>query len=481
MVDWVPNQFAGLRHSTPHPYTQNVPLVLYGPGFIRPGVRPATEATVADLAPTYAELLDFGGFPERDGRVLHEALLPKQDRNGVPRLIFHLVWDGAGDNVLSQWPNSWPVLKQIMKEGASYPHATVGSSPSITPSIHSNMGTGAFPKSHGIPDMILRNDEGTAVKSFENTSPQYLRLSTIADLWDAANGNAPLIGMLAKDSYHLGMMGHGAYLPGGDHDIAIIDKAHTIAFRTNESYYTLPSYVEDLAGLEDAVSEVDARDGEADGKWLGNELNPTVDLIRYSPVWPIFQTQKIVQVLENEGFGADETPDLFFTNYKSTDLAGHQWNMLEPEERDVLAEQDRQLGALIDVLDELVGEQNYVLAITADHGMNPYPSTTGGWAIDSGEVTADIERHFDKVSGRRHIVYSNRGYQLLLNKDELRRNDVTAADIAAFVRDYRIRDNLSAGEQLRAEFKARADERIFMTALTSTELKRALQCARERT
>jgi len=478
MVDWAPNQFAGLRHSTPHPYTQNVPLVLYGPGFIRSGVRPDPAATVADLAPTYAELLGFEAFPQRDGKVLREALLPAHRRNDAPKVIFHLVWDGAGDNVLARWPDAWPNLRKLMEEGAAYPNTTVGSSPSITPAIHSTMGTGAFPTGHGIPDMVLRNEQGHVVKSFGRTSPQYLRLRTLADLWDAANENRPLVGMSAKDSYHVAMMGHGAYLPEGDLDIAILDKAHTIAFRTNETYYSLPSYVENLEGLDDVVAEVDGRDGEADGRWLGNELDPAIDLIRYSPVWPIFQTEKIIQVLETEGFGNDDVPDMFFANYKSTDLVGHQWNMLEPEERDTLAEQDRQLGVLLEALNRLVGKDGYVLALTADHGMNPYPSVTGGWAIDSGEVTADIERRFDKVTAKSHLVKSNRGYQLLLNKDELKRNDVTPAAIAAFVRTYRIRDNVPEGGTLPTDFRERAGERVFMTALTPAELDEALKCAR---
>jgi hypothetical protein len=65
LIERYPNGF-GKRHASPFPYTQDVPLVLYGPGFIRPG-RYEGEATHADLAPTFAELLGFDAFPERDG------------------------------------------------------------------------------------------------------------------------------------------------------------------------------------------------------------------------------------------------------------------------------------------------------------------------------------------------------------------------------------------------------------------------------
>ncbi|MEA2447316.1 MAG: hypothetical protein QOK47_953 [Actinomycetota bacterium] len=478
-AEQLPNQF-GTRHSTPYPYTQEIPIVLYGPGFIRSGVTADRPVTAADIAPTLAELLDFDEFPERDGRVLEEALLPEAERKGVPRLIFTLVWDGGGDNVLEQWPDSWPHLKRLMSRGTSYSEATVGSTPSITPAIHATIGTGAFPSHHGLPDTRMRVQKDRIVDAWENSSPRYLKLRTLADLWDSANGNAPLVGMLARDNWHLGMIGHGAFLSEGDSDIAVMDQLGGVEFRTNPAYYSLPEYLLGLDGLQEAIDEVDIRDGEGDQSWLGNPLLPFDGRIRETPAWSIYQSQKIVQLLTNEGFGADEVPDLFFTNYKSTDLAGHTWNMTEPEERDDLAEQDRQLAFIIKQLDKLVGKNNYVLAMTADHGQTPYPMVTGGWAIETPDMTADIEKRFDKTTPNKPLVLSNRGYQIMLDPREVEKNNVDPADIAAFVRDYRIEDNVTPSNQVLKRFEGKTDERLFLTALTPDELERALTCARSR-
>ncbi|MGH2526127.1 MAG: alkaline phosphatase family protein, partial [Actinomycetota bacterium] len=46
----------GLTHATPFDYTQEVPVLLYGPGFVRPGIYDA-PITLADVAPTTAALL----------------------------------------------------------------------------------------------------------------------------------------------------------------------------------------------------------------------------------------------------------------------------------------------------------------------------------------------------------------------------------------------------------------------------------------
>jgi predicted AlkP superfamily pyrophosphatase or phosphodiesterase len=476
-IERYPNLY-GNRHSTPFPYTQNVPLVLYGPGFIRRGFTSDRNVTLADIAPTYAELLGFEDFPRREGRPLDDALLPVSQRNGVPKLIFTLVWDGGGDDLLDQWPKAWPELKSLRAEGASYSKATVGSSPSITPAIHATIGTGAFPQTHGLPDIRMRV-KGEIVDAYDGTSPKFLWPKTLADLWDAANDNAPLVGMLARDSWHLGMIGHGAFLPEGDRDIAVLDALGRIAFHTNERYYTMPDYV-DLGGLEEAVAQLDQRDGAADARWLGNPLIPEDGKIRYTPAWPVLQTQKVVEIIRNEGFGRDDVPDLFFTNYKTTDLAGHEWNLVEPEVRDALRGQDAEIPVLIDALDRMVGKRNYVLALTADHGITPYPEVLGGWPINTREMTTDLERELDRATPRRSLVLANRGYQIMLDRREMRRNGVTARDVAQWVRAYRLGENVPRDEDVTGSFVGREDERLYLTALTPNEVEDALACARSR-
>ena len=465
------------RHSTPHPYTQDVPLLLYGPGYIKQGVAPDTEATVADLAPTFAELLGYEEWPtDRDGKVLEEALLPPEERNGTPKLIFTLVWDGGGDNVLERWPNSWPHLKRLIKRSADYENATVGSTPSITPSIHANIGTGTFPDVHGIPDTRIRV-KGEMVDAWEGTSPKRLRSQTLGDLWDAANGNVPLVGMMARDAWHLGMIGHGAFLPEGDNDIAAMDDFGSVAFRTNDKYYSLPGYLLGTEGLEDAVAEVDARDGEADQRWLGNPILSYDAQVRYTPAWSIYQTRRITQLLETEGYGQDDVADLFYANYKAIDLAGHTWNMIEPEVKENVEESDKQLGLLIKELDRLVGKNNYVLAFTADHGMTPLPESVENWSINMREMSEDIEKRFDKTTPNIPLILSNRGYQIMLNQNELKRNDITAEDVGKYLSGYRVKDN--ATEAVPEYFKGREEERLFMFAATADEVNDAIDCASE--
>jgi hypothetical protein len=455
-------------------------LVLYGPGFIRPG-RYEGEATHADLAPTFAELLGFDAFPERDGRVLDEALLPRDERNGTPRLILTIVWDGAGDNALERWPEAWPNLEAWLPETADFVDATVGSTPTITPTAHATMGTGSWAKVHGLPDALMRV-KGRIVDPWEEASPRYLRVKTLADLYDAALGNEPLVGVLARDGWHLGMIGHGAYLPEGDKDIAVLDTlGHGTAHRTNSDYYRMPAYFERRTGLTEAVRAVDSRDGSLDGRWLGNDFMSVDDAkVRYTPAWPIYQTGRLIELVRKEGFGADDVPDLLYTNYKSIDLASHQWTMNDPEFRDNLAETDRQLPRLLRFLDRYVGRNRYVIALTSDHGVAAPPETRAGWPIFVPEITRDLQARFDRTNPDVGLVLANRGWTITLNHEELTANGVSAADVARFLRSYTVEDNLRPGQDMPSVWRGRGREKVFLTALTPEELRAALSCARGR-
>ncbi|HEV3473474.1 MAG TPA: alkaline phosphatase family protein, partial [Actinomycetota bacterium] len=239
-------------HSGPWDYLQKVPLVLYGPGFIRAQgpVAVDREVTVADLAPTYARLLRTR-FPERrPGDPLGKALLPRDERNGKPRIIVTVVWDGGGWNTLQHWPNAWPTLQRLMTEGTSITDALVGSNPSVTPAIHANIGTGTFPARHGIVSIPQRRN-GRIQDSWAFNSPHNLEVTTLADVYDRAVNNRAKIGMLAEQNWHLGMIGHGAALRGADRDVAVLTR--TSPFTTNTNYYRLPRYINDVWGFKKDV------------------------------------------------------------------------------------------------------------------------------------------------------------------------------------------------------------------------------------
>jgi predicted AlkP superfamily pyrophosphatase or phosphodiesterase len=77
--------------------------------------------------------------------------------------------------------------------------------------------------------------------------------------------------------------------------------------------------------------------------------------------------------IENEGLGADDTTDLLTISFSSNDLVGHQYGPYSHEVHDITLRTDRTLAALFSYLDQKIGVNNYVVALTADHGVAPVP------------------------------------------------------------------------------------------------------------
>lgn len=478
MVPRYPNFFGSFRiatHSGPWDYLQRVPLVFYGPGFVPESgdVTLGRPVTLADLAPTLGDVLQFPLPEDRDGVAVTEALVAPEERTTPPRLVVLVVWDGAGWNVLDRWPKAWPFLRSLMTRGVSVQDVTVGSSPSVTPAIHTTMGTGTFPREHGIPDIPLRNGPNVP-DSFPNKSGKFPLVDTLADLFDVANDNRPLVGIVAERGWHLGMMGRGALAPGGDRDFAVMRQGGNGTLTTNARDFRLPPYLQDVPGLEEDRAAVDAADGTVDGAWMGHPL-PTVHKAgAANPVWMRYQTRLLQALINREGFGRDDTPDLLFTNLKEPDLVGHIYNLVNPEMRSTLRHADDALETLVRHLDRVVGRERWVMAVTADHGHGPSPRSFGAWPIDMDQLRLDIAVRFRvRVT---EFFQAQRPTGLWLRPRVLERRNIALEDIAEFLLDYTLEDNVSGDKQIPKRYRARASELLFEAAFPTARIDEVVGC-----
>jgi hypothetical protein len=459
--------FSVTSHSGPWTYVQRVPLVLYGPGFIKPSREPLPgHASIVDVYPTIGELLGVD-LPERDGRARSGIL--EASPAATPRLVLTVMWDGVGRNVLERWPNSWPTLKRLSEQGSSFENAVVGSSPSITPATHSSLGTGAYPRKHGVTAIEYRDDAGVVRSSFAGRNPQDLQLTTYGDEIDLALGNAPLVGMLAWKSWHLGMLGHGSAVSGGDADQLALISGHD-SVTGNDDYYTTPSYLDHYKGLDARLVQADRSDGEADGNWLGTDVSEMHD----NPGWVMWQTDVLLAMLEREGYGDDDIPDLMFTNFKMTDIVGHQQTMDSEQMGKVLRAQDAALGRIIDYLDENVGD--YVVVLSADHGHTPSSERSGAWPLLQGQLAEDIDERFGATNPDKSIVDTTTAVGPFLDQRVMRSRGIAAADVARFLNGYTIRDNW-AEKELPEGFEERGDEAVLQAAWASGQFDEVLECA----
>ena len=465
-------------HSGPWNYLQDVPLLFYGPGVITPVGSVERSVTLAGIAPTEAKLLDFHGFHPLDGSAFPEIPAPASP----PPLIVTLVWDAGGMSVLNTWSKEWPYLRSLIPKGVWYAHASVGSSPSITPATHATIGTGDYPMHTGQVDAEFR--QGTDLIRSGSLGPALLMEPTLADLYDRAMGNRPIVGGLASVTWHLNMLGHGAMWGGGDQDIAVL---RTPTGGGNEgaegtewnlpsqeaSYFRFPSYVNDLPPLSAYTSALDREDGRIDGKW-GQDSIAQLENGWATPARVPYQTRMIEEVIRREGFGVDDVPDLLFINYKIIDHISHLFSVNSPEMRDTLKWQDAGLKEFVDFLNQQVGAGRWALVVTADHGAQFNPKVSGAFQVTPGHLESSLRTAFPSRNGT-PVVRAARTSMIYLNEDAMRVSGYTEGQISEYLLGYTEEQGATDPSTVPA---ASQDDRVF-AAVFPTSILSSLKCLPE--
>ena len=463
---------AGLSHAGPWDYVQRVPLLFYGPGIVPANGRVHGEATLADIAPTVATWLDFP-FEAPDGHALVEAT--QEDQVPAPRLIVTLVWDGGGRDVLDRWPDDWPFLASLVERGTWYEDATVGSSPTNTPPSHATIGTGAFPRTNGVVDLYQEVD-GVIAKPSDG-GPGTLLLPTLADSFDLAMDNEPKVGLVATLGAHTGMIGHGATWPGGDRDVAVLREDEDSGTGGDEgrtweltepmrAAFHLPDYVDDVPGFDADVAALDQSDGALDGNWHQYPLDALDDGFQ-TPARAPYQTRIVESVVEREGFGLDDVPDLLFVNLKAIDSVGHIFSADGHQMGETVRWHDDALADLVGWLDDRVGRGRWAMVLTADHGAQRDPERTGALSIGVDHITRYLDGQFAGRTNGASIVRRVRPTQIWLRNDVLSAAGISEEDVAAALRTVTLAD--LAGE---VPYHDDPETRAFATAFPSSTIQR---------
>jgi hypothetical protein len=303
---------------------------------------------------------------------------------------------------------------------------------------------------------------------------------TLGDRYDRALGNEPIVGTVGSLSAHLLMMSRGSFAPGGDRDLAITREPKETATGGDDSaprwqlseemapYYTMPSYVNDPALAESfrrGVVALDQADGADDGSWRDHDI---ANLLGGwdTPARSIWQTELVEAVIEREGFGRDEVPDLLSINYKMLDSLGHSYSADGIELLDGLEAQDRELGRLVTFLDAQVGSGDWAMILTADHGMARDPAVIGADQYDVSSLSRTIDEAFGEPGDP--VVEQMRPTQIWLDTDALARHGATVGDVAVFLGSL-TREQVARASDVAVE---RPTDTAFLAAIPTAELGR---------
>ena len=405
------------NHGSPWTYDVSIPLMFAGPA-VKAGVY-SMAATQQDVAPTLAAALDVRMPPTTTGRVLPIF------RNGFtrPRVVMLLVLDGMRRDYFDRYAAQMPTLTALRERGAWFRQTEVNYLPTNTAVGHSTIATGTDPRVHGITGLVVydfRNHrpQGT----FEGGMPQDLMALTLADVWQLWTGGRAII--LAQGSINRAgtpLAGHGACLLNGAAVVLAIYDDEDGHWKTNTSCFRLPEYLKD----QDARSL-----WAADNEWMGHRID-TPYTVKFSGLFPAFEANAMSSMIEREAVGVDSVPDLILLNFKSADFVGHKYGPDSTELRSTLGEMDRQLARMLRALEARVGD-NYLLAVTADHGMASEPPSPDRRHFASAIVDLLHDR-FDPQARQLIVSFESVDSQIFVDEHRLVELGLTLRDLAAFL------------------------------------------------
>jgi hypothetical protein len=447
-------------HAVVWMYGERVPIVVWAPGLVEPQDH-QERVTLADLAPTTARLMGFDTFEAPDG-----LPLPGIDASATPpKVVVTFVIDGGGWNVLRTWPDAWPRMKRLMREGATYRNAIAGSFPAVTASTHATIGTGAFPRSHGITGHNVRRGGGP-VKAWGapgSVDPSFLLVPTLADRWAEQTADEAWVGEIGYQVWHVGMLGRGGR-PMGDVPVGVYWDQDVGGWRPHQpDLYRLPRATPAPERLDELCAAYEPPAPSPYDRWArGRAANCCFPpIVRY-------QAELIEAAFDSEPIGQDDVTDLLYINYKAPDYSGHVYNMEDPRQAEVLGAVDEELGNLADMLLERFGEGGFALLVTADHGQCPHIDAHGGVRIDPIQLEQDLQREFGMtLFGLIQAVVPSEVY---LNPTALADAGYAAEDIAAFLGDYRYGENIGRYVRPAAIRRDRLDAKAFAAVLPSSFL-----------
>jgi hypothetical protein len=407
-------------HGSPWRYDTHVPLLLYGPPFVK-AMKSDTRVSQQEVAPTLAELLGVAPPSTAVGRSLREALSLSTSR---PRVVALIVLDGMRADYFDTYASAMPTLARLRAGGAWFSEAHVTSVPTLTAVGHANLGTGAEPRTHGLAVNWLWNRvTGERQEAYRDLDPGEMMALTLADVWNIeTEGRAVIIGQGGAIRAAAGLVGHGACLVNG-RPVAVASYSADGGWETNKKCYRL------VAALEALKARTYWE--QAGGTWMGHDIS-SASKFRASALFQRFEGDALAAVLEAEPIGADDVTDLVLVNLKGPDYVGHAYGPASPEIKEALGEADRQIARALQILERKAGAGRFALAIAADHGMPGEPKPGGRRYLD--DLAKQIDARFAK-GGPSVIQYFGDAANNEIHMDtaRLRELGVPLRDVAAFL------------------------------------------------
>jgi predicted AlkP superfamily pyrophosphatase or phosphodiesterase len=348
---------------------------------------------------------------------------------GSPKLVVMVVVDQLRADYLQTFGRHWQGgFRSLLSEGLVFDNARYPYLGTVTCAGHTTIGTGTLPRTHGMINnawwdretrrsLGCTNDADAPDVTYGRpvslgNSARRMLVPTLADELRAQKPGARVVALSLKARSAIGLAGHA-----GDAVIWFDDEAGTWA--TSRAYAAEPvpavkafidanpfereeGRVWSLSAPASTYLMRDAGVGERPPtSWSGLFPHPATGrkgadaqfyaLWQATPFADAYLGQMAEHLLDSLALGQRETTDYLGISFSVLDEVGHSFGPESREIEDVLRQLDATLRSLIVHLDAKVGRANYMLALSADHGVAPIAIAPRGGRIANEDVRDRVE------------------------------------------------------------------------------------------
>lgn len=344
-----------------------------------------------------------------------------------PRLSVVLVVDQMRRDYVDRFAASWTGgLSRLVNRGAVFSRAAYPYVSTWTCAGHATIGTGAYPAVHGIVEnswfdrrtaQVVRcaadrevSAVGYRVTPGTGSSAARLRVPTFAESLRVQRAGARTAVFSLKDRSAVMLAGHRA-----DVVTWFDNRASGWTSSTQYTAHPLPFLADFIAAhpVASAVGSVWRRrldpsayrtpdDGVGEDPprgWTrqfphrlggaGRRADRSFyEHWRESPDSDAYLERLAEATVAGLSLGDGSAPDFLAISFSALDNVGHDFGPASQEVQDVLAHLDDTIGRLLAFLDERLGPDAYVVALTSDHGVQAIPEQAVRQGLDAGRVSA---------------------------------------------------------------------------------------------
>jgi predicted AlkP superfamily pyrophosphatase or phosphodiesterase len=379
-----------------------------------------------------------------------------------PRLVVGIVIDQMRWDFLYRYYERYKAnggFRRLLDKGFTCENTFIPYAPTVTACGHTCLYTGSVPAVHGITgnnwyDRLRRRGvyctEDTTVHTVGapegmngKQSPRNMLTTTICDeLRIATNFRSKVIGIAIKDRGGVLPAGHsanaaywydnrnGSWITSDYYGLTDLPawvkqfnsrKVVDSFFRRGWStMYPLNTYIQSTADEK----PYEGRQLEAAGKSfpydLGAYLGKDYTKISYTPYGNTMTAEMAKAAVAGEKLGADAITDFLAISFSSTDYIGHTFGPNSIETEDTYLRLDQDLGDLFSYLDAHVGAGQYLVFLSADHGVTNVPgfmreNRLPGGAMDEAPYVAEMAPLLKQQFGSDKLIVSSWNYQIHLD------------------------------------------------------------------